>query len=328
MAFTRTNVLFAAFECTPFVKTGGLGDVAGSLPGALKCSSCDVRVILPKLRQIPREYHDQMELVAAFDVPLGWRTQYCGVFMLKLGGILDNEFYFGRDNAYGYGDDCERAAYFSKAVLEALKHIDFAPDIIHANDWHTAMIPVFLREQYQGEALYERIKIIFTIHNLKYQGIGSDFLFGDLLGLYGCQNAWDQLRWGRDAINFMQGALYYSDFITTVSPSYADEICTYVYGEGMDPILANRRERLRGILNGIDKDKFDPALAPTPFSAEDMTGKADCKTALQMELGLPVRSDAPLAVLISRLTAVFNVLLYPAGCIKTHLFSHLIYKLF
>ena len=252
MAFFRTKVLFAAFECTPFIKTGGLGDVAGSLPGALKCSACDVRVILPKLKQIPQEYHDQMEFQTSFLVPLGWRMQHCGVFTLKLGNIqyyfLENDYYFGRENAYGYGDDCERAAYFSKAVLESLQYIDFQPDVLHANDWHTALIPLLLREQYQGLELYERIKTVYTIHNLKYQGIGSDFLFEDLLGLGGCKNAWDQLRWGRDGINFMQGALYYSDAITTVSPSYAEEICTYVYGEGMDHILANRRERLHGIL--------------------------------------------------------------------------------
>ena len=319
MPSKKINVLFAAFECTPFSKTGGLGDVAGSLPAALKSSTCDVRVILPKLRQIPQEYHEQMEFVTSFGVPLGWRIQHCGVFTLKLGKIqyyfLDNEWYFARDNAYGYGDDCERVAYFSKAVLETLQHIDFMPDVIHANDWHTALIPVFLREQYGGAPQYHHIRTVFTIHNLKFQGICSDFLFGDVLGLDGCQNAWDQLRWGTDCINFMQGALYYSDYITTVSPTYAQEICTYIYGEGMDPILANRQDRLAGILNGIDQKKFDPMAAAFPFSAADMSGKAQCKAALQEELGLPVRDDAPLAVLISRLTDQKGMDLL-AGCLN------------
>ena len=303
----KVSVLFAAFEATPFIKTGGLGDVVGSLPAALKSSACDVRVMLPKLRQIPQEYQDQMEFVTSFGVPLGWRVQHCGIFSLKLSGIqyyfLDNEYYFYRDNAYGYGDDCERVAYFSKAVLESLQHIpDFFPDVIHAHDWHTALVPVFLREQYREALGYDRIKTVFTIHNLKFQGICSDFFLGDMLGLGDCKNAYDQLHWGRDCINFMQGALYYSDYITTVSPTYAQEICSYTYGEGLDHVLAQRTDRLAGFLNGIDTRKFSPAKAVFPFSAEDMSGKAQCKAALQQELGLPVRSEVPLLVLISRLT--------------------------
>lgn len=319
MATKKLNVLFAAFEASPFIKTGGLGDVAGSLPAALKGRSCDIRVILPKFRQIPQKYQAKMQLVTTFTVPLGWRNQYCGIFTLKLGKIqyyfVDNEFYFFRDKVYGYGDDCERVAYFSKAVLECLQHLpDFLPDVIHANDWHTSLIPVFLREQYQELELYRNIRTVFTIHNLKFQGICWKFFLGDLLGLHECKNAVDQLQWGLDAINFMQSALYYSDYITTVSPSYAAEICTHDYGEGLDDVLSQRKDRLAGILNGIDTAKYTPARAPFPFSAEDLSGKADCKAALQEELGLPVRPDVPLAVLISRLTDQKGLDLL-AGCL-------------
>ena len=184
---SKINVLFAAFECVPFIKTGGLGDVAGSLPDALKCSTCDIRVVLPKLRQIPQEYMEKMQFVTSFGVPLSWRIQHCGVFTLKVGRIqyyfLDNENYFYRDSAYGYDDDYERVAYFSKAVLEFLQYVDFRPDVIHANDWHTALTPVYLREHYQGIPLYDHIKTVFTIHNLKFQGVCWDGLLGDVLGL-------------------------------------------------------------------------------------------------------------------------------------------------
>lgn len=303
----KINVLFAAFEATPFIKTGGLGDVAGSLPSALKGRYCDIRVILPKLRQIPQEYRNKMKKVCDFTVPLGWRNQYCGIETLKLGNIqyyfVDNQYYFYRDNAYGYGDDCERVAFFAKAILESLQHIpDFTPDVIHINDWHTALLPVFLHEQYQGLELYRNIKTVLTIHNLKFQGICGEFSLGDLLALHECKNAADQLHWGYDAINFLQGALYYSDYVTTVSPTYAEEICTPDYGEGLDLVLTQRKDRLCGILNGIDTKKFSPEAAPVPFSSEDMSGKAACKAALQRELGLPEKPDTPLMVLISRLT--------------------------
>jgi starch synthase len=319
MATKKLQVLFAAFEATPFIKTGGLGDVAGSLPSALKSRSCEVRVILPKLRQIPQKYRDKMETLCVFQVPLGWRNQYCGIQTLKLGKIqyyfVDNEFYFGRDQVYGYGDDCERVAYFSKAVLECLQHLpDFFPDVIHANDWHTALIPVFLREQYQAIEAYQQIRTVYTIHNLKFQGICWKFFLGDLLGLDQCKNAADQLQWGHDAINFLQSALYYSDAITTVSPTYAREICTTAYGEGLEGVLNQRKNRLTGILNGIDTEKYNPSHALFPFSSQDLSGKARCKAALQEELGLPVRPNAPLMVLISRLTDQKGLDLL-AGCL-------------
>ncbi len=303
----KINVLFAAFEATPFIKTGGLGDVAGSLPSALQGKDCEIRVILPKLRQIPREYRDQMERMTSFTVPLGWRNQYCGIETLKLGKIryyfIDNEFYFYRDAAYGYGDDCERVAFFSKAILECLMHLDaFFPDVIHCNDWHTALVPVFLHEQYWHLDRYRSIRTVLTIHNLKFQGVCGEFALGDLLALHTCKNAADQLRWKGDAINFLQGGLYYTDYITTVSPTYAEEICTWQYGEGLDGVLSQHRGRLAGILNGIDTVKFSPEKAQFPFDAENMEGKAQCKAALQRELGLPEEPDVPLIVLISRLT--------------------------
>ncbi len=318
MANKKLKVLFASFEATPFIKTGGLGDVAGSLPAALQSRSCEVRVILPKLRQIPQQYRDRMEPLTTLTVPLGWRNQYCGVLTLKLGKVryyfLDSEFYFYRDQVYGCGDDCERVAFYSKAVLECLQYLDFFPDVIHANDWHAALIPVFLREQYRGLSAYRDIRTVLTIHNLKFQGICGRSCLGDLLGLDGCKNAADQLAWGHDAINFLQGALYYSDYITTVSPSYAEEICTGPYGEGLDGVLRQRTDRLQGILNGIDTDKYDPKKALVPFSPEDMSGKARCKAQLQEELGLPVRADVPLVVLISRLTDQKGMDLL-AGCL-------------
>lgn len=303
----KLNVLFAAFEATPFIKTGGLGDVAGSLPSALKGRYCDIRVILPKLKQIPQEYQKKMKPVCDFNVPLGWRNQPCGIETLKLGKIqyyfVDNEYYFAREAAYGYEDDCERVAFFAKAILECLQHLpDFFPDIIHINDWHTALLPVFLHEQYHELEQYRNIKTVVTIHNLKFQGICGEYALGDLLGLHECKNAADQLHWGYDAINFLQSALYYSDYITTVSPTYAEEICTPAYGERLDGVLSGRKERLAGILNGIDTVKFSPEKAPVPFSSQDMTGKAACKAALQQELGLPEKADTPLMVLISRLT--------------------------
>lgn len=301
------RVLYGAFEAAPFVKTGGLGDVAGSLPAALRQEGCDVRVILPKLKQIPEEYRDKMEHVCDFYVPLGWRNQYCGIETLTLGDVtyyfVDNEFYFYRDGAYGYGDDCERAAYFSKAILEALQYLpDFFPDVVHVNDWHTALVPVFLHEQYQGIEAYKNIKTVFTIHNLKFQGICGEYALGDLLGLHESETAGMRLRWGYDAINFMQGALQYADHITTVSPSYAQEICTAAYGETLDGVLSQRKEHLSGILNGIDTKKYSPQNAPVPFSRQNMTGKKDCKGSLQRELGLPEAPEIPLMVLISRLT--------------------------
>ncbi|MBE6954565.1 MAG: glycogen synthase GlgA [Ruminococcaceae bacterium] len=304
----KTSVLFAAFEAVPFIKTGGLGDVAGALPGMLNSKDMDVRVILPKLSSIPRQYTDKMEYVASLTVPLGWRRQYCGIETLKHDGVtyyfLDNEYYFKRDGAYGFGDDSERIAFFSKAILECLQYLpDFFPELIHCNDWHTALVPVFLHEHYGHLAHYRDIKVLYTIHNLKFQGIFPRWDCGDVLGLTNTP-AETQLLWG-DAINFMKGAVCYSDWLSTVSPTYADEICTSYYGEGLDSIFRSRRSRLSGILNGIDIKEYDPEhdkLLKTPFNVDDLTGKAEEKARIQKELGLPVREDVPMITMISRLT--------------------------
>lgn len=308
MSQDKIKILFAAFEAVPFSKTGGLGDVAGSLPSYILSEKYDVRVILPKLSSIPEEYKSKMKPLCNFTVPLGWRNVYCGIETLKLGKIfyyfVDNEYYFSRSKVYGEFDDGERVAFFSKAILESLIYIDdFMPDIIHCNDWHTALVPVFLHEQYMGVSGFENIKTIFTIHNLKFQGQFSDFVIDDICGLKGTP-AENQLKIGT-AANYMQGGLKYVEKITTVSPSYAEEICTKYFGEGLDWLFNERKDRLTGILNGIDdktlNPKTDKAL-PCKFSSSDLSGKAVCKKALQEELGLEVTEKKPLFAIVSRLT--------------------------
>ncbi len=303
------RILFATGECVPFVKTGGLGDVAGSLPAALNAIGCDCRVILPKYSIIPQNYRDAMEHVCHFYLQLSWRSQYCGIEKLVHGGVtyyfLDNEYYFKRESAYGQFDDAERMAFFSKAIIEAMRHLqEFFPDILHCNDWHTALCPVYLHEQYQHIEAYRSVKTVLTVHNLKYQGVFSETVLGDVLGLDSYPNAVDQLRYGYGAVNFMQAGLRYSDRLSVVSPTYADEVCTAYYGEGMDGIFRQRRSILYGILNGIDPTQFDPTTdegLAQHFSASDLSGKVACKLALQKELGLDVDEKKPMLVLISRL---------------------------
>ena len=305
----KLKVLFASFEAAPFSKTGGLGDVAASLPGYLAKEDCDIRVILPKLQCIPQRFTDRMEYVENYTVPLSWRNCYCGLFELKYNGItyyfLDNEYYFKRDNIYGEFDDGERIAFFSKAVLETLLHLtDFMPDIIHCNDWHTALVPVFLNEMYRNLYGFENIKTVLTIHNLKFQGQFSEAVIGDICGLQGT-DAERQMLMGSGSANYLLAGLRYADRITTVSPTYAQEICTPYFGEGLDWLFAERRGRLFGILNGIDNGQFDPAAdkyLTSHFSMEKPSGKKKCKEALQKELGLDTSCDKPLFVVISRLT--------------------------
>lgn len=306
----KPQVLFATFEAVPFMKTGGLGDVAGSLPQAIRDAGYDIRVMLPKFMTIPEAYKNQMVHVVDFRVNLGWRNLFCGIEKLVYKGItfyfVDNEYYFMRDKAYGYFDDGERIAFFSKAVVESLQYLpDFQCDILHCNDWHTALSPVFLREFYQGLPLYENVKTVFTVHNLKFQGQMSDYVLGDVLGLANIPAAADQLRSDRDSINFMKGALSYSDVLTTVSPTYAQEIKTPFYGENMDDIFRRRENVLYGILNGIDTQEYDPEndkYIQTNFNLEDMSGKAECKAAVQKELGLEISRNTPLVTMIGRLT--------------------------
>ena len=311
MSDKKMQVVFASAEAAPFVKTGGLGDVAGSLPRALVAAGADVIVMVPKYGTIASEYTDRMEHVADFYVSLGWRNEYCGLERLVIDGVtylfIDNERYFKRDYPYGFFDDGERFAFFSKAVTESLQHLPegFQCDVLHCNDWHTALAPVFLREFYQGLPLYERVKTVFSIHNIAFQGQYADTILNDILGMAHIPNAARQLRCDERSINYMQGALDYSDAITTVSPSYAWEIQTPEYGEGLDGILRRRSNVLSGILNGIDTDAWDPATDPmihANYSAADMSGKKACKAALQEELGLEVRDDRPLMVMVTRLT--------------------------
>ena len=303
------NVLYAVFEASPFAKTGGLGDVGGTLPLYLKEAGVEIRVIMPKHDQIPEKFRNKFRKIFNFNLQLGWRQLYCGVEMLKYRGVtyyfVDNEYYFKRDALYGYDDDAERAAFFCKAVLESLIRVDkFRPNIIHCNDWHTSLIPVMLREYYGDHPYYYDMKSVITIHNLKFQGIIGRFFLGDLMSMEHHSAARDHLAWG-EAINFLKGSLYYADAITTVSPTYAEEIKTSAYGENLDGVLRYRESHLSGILNGIDYDEYDPYTDKRiykTYKKGDWAGKAVNKAALQDEMGLPVSDDIPLLSMISRLT--------------------------
>lgn len=307
----KMQIVFASAECAPFVKTGGLGDVAGSLPAALVRAGAEVIVMVPKYATIKDEYKAQMEHFADFYVSLGWRNEYCGLEKLEYDGVtymfVDNERYFARDYPYGFFDDGERFAFFSKAITESLQHLPagFECDILHCNDWQTALAPVFLREFYQGLPLYDRVKTVFSIHNVAFQGQFSYTVMEDILGVAHIPAAASQLRCDACSINYMLGALRYADAITTVSPTYANEIQTPEFGEGLDGVLRERSYALQGILNGIDVAGFDPATdkrIAANYTVEDRSGKAVCKAKLQEELGLEVRDDRPLMVMVTRLT--------------------------
>ena len=307
----KMQIVFASAECAPFVKTGGLGDVAGSLPAALVRAGAEVIVMVPKYATIKDEYKAQMEHFSDFYVSLGWRNEYCGLEKLEHDGVtymfIDNERYFARDYPYGFFDDGERFAFFSKAITESLQHLPagFECDILHCNDWQTALAPVFLREFYQGLPLYDRVKTVFSIHNVAFQGQFSDTVMEDILGVAHIPAAASQLRCDACSINYMLGALRYADAITTVSPTYANEIQTPEFGEGLDGVLRERSYALQGILNGIDVAGFDPATdkrIAANYTVDDRGGKAVCKAKLQEELGLEVRDDRPLMVMVTRLT--------------------------
>lgn len=307
----KLQIVFASAEAAPFVKTGGLGDVAGSLPEALVQAGADVIVMVPKYATIADEFKAQMEHVGQFYVPLGWRNEYCGMERIVRDGVtylfLDNEHYFNRSYPYGFFDDGERFAFFSKAVCESLQYLPdgFMCDILHCNDWHTALAPVFLREFYMDMPLYRNVKTVFSIHNIAFQGQFTDMLLGDVLGMAHIEPAVRQLRCDARSINYMQGALNYSDAITTVSPTYSWEIRTPEFGEGLDGVLRRRENVLSGILNGLDLKSNDPATDSrihANYSRDDRSGKAACKAALQAELGLEVRDDRPLMAMVTRLT--------------------------
>ena len=303
------KILFTASECVPFVKTGGLADVVGALSPVLAAKGNDVRVILPLYSAISEEYMGQMRHEVDFEVELGWRKQYCGIESLALDGVtyyfVDNKYYFGRSYIYGMGgDEHERFGFFCRSVLNALPLLNFKPDIIHANDWQSGMIPALLCIQYGNMPFYTGIKTVFTIHNLQYQGIFAIRDVQDILGL-GDEYFTDDKLECFGCANFMKAGLVYADEITTVSPSYAEEIQTAYYGERMDGLLRAKRNHLSGVLNGIDVKEYDPErdeLIPARYSAEDLKGKAECKRALQEELGLEQRPEAALIAIISRLS--------------------------
>ncbi len=302
-----TKILFAASEAVPFIKTGGLADVAGTLPTTLNRAGLDVRVILPKYKDLVGDF--ELTYLTHFYVNLGWRRQYCGLFSVVFENttfyFIDNEFYFGRESVYGEGQgEGERFGFFCRAVLEAMQKIEFYPDILHCNDWQTGMIPVLLRTQYMHLPDYANIRTVFTIHNLKFQGMFDYGYIDELLGLGSRYFSPEFLEY-YGGISFMKGGIVFSDMITTVSPTYAMEIQTPYFGERMDGLLRARSNRLEGILNGIDNASYDPRNdfhLPFHFSKENRGGKWDCKRALQHELGLEDRYDVPVVAIITRLT--------------------------
>lgn len=301
------KVLYAISEALPFMATGGLGDVGGSLPQALRKRRTACRVVMPLYKGIREELRNQMKFVTSIIVPVAWRRQYCGIYEAKSGGViyylLDNEYYFKRDGLYGHYDDAERFAFFSRAVLEIIPAIDFTPDVIHCNDWQTALVPVYYSTLFAQTEGYENIKTVFTIHNIQYQGIYGREIMGSVLGLPDTKAS---LLEYSGAINLMKGGIECADRVTTVSPTYAKEIMDPWYSHGLDPILRARSFKVSGILNGIDYTGYDPAEDKDidfNFSAENPANKAKNKAALQKQLDLPVKPEIPLIGIISRLVA-------------------------
>ncbi|HEY8908702.1 MAG TPA: glycogen synthase GlgA [Desulfosporosinus sp.] len=301
------NIVFVTAEADPFVKTGGLGEVMGSLPAYLHKQGVDVRVIMPRYSIISEYFQGQFEHLAHFDVSVGWRKQYCGLDEMVYEGVhyyfIDNEYYFARPRIYGEFDDAERFAFFSRAALESLIHIPgFKPDIIHCQDWHTALIPLMLKEFYCQEPLYYQVKTIFTIHNLKYQGVFSKEVLGDIVGLGMEYYTEDTLEF-YGAVNFMKAALLYADRITTVSPTYAEEIKNPYFGEKLDGLLRKRSEFLTGILNGIDYEVYNPLTDPylvMPYNNFPLAKEVN-KKHLQNIFGLPVLEDVAVLAMVTRL---------------------------
>ncbi|MGN8875500.1 glycogen synthase GlgA [Pseudoflavonifractor sp. HCP28S3_F10] len=301
------NIFFASSEVAPFIKTGGLADVAGSLPKALAALGHDVRVILPLYEGVSQEWRDQMTYLFHFHVTLAWRTPYCGIFELKKDGVtyyfVDNEYYFKRAGLYGHYDDAERFAFFSRAVVETPAHLDWHPDVLHCNDWQTALSTIYLLEERTRVPQLYGTKSVFTIHNIEYQGRYGRDLMVDLFGLNEGYFNEHMLAYHGD-INLMKGAIYASDYVTTVSPTYAVELQYPFYAHGLEGVIGDNRHKIRGILNGIDTALYDPAAdqgLAAPFSADDLSGKAACKTALQRAVGLREDPNVPIIACVSRL---------------------------
>ncbi len=301
------KVLYASSEARPFAASGGLADVAGSLPKALRNRLVGCRVVLPLYESVPAELRETMTFLTSFSVPVAWRRQYCGVFEAKHNGViyylLDNQYYFKRCGLYGHYDDAERFAFFSRAVLEMLRYIDFKPDVIHANDWQCGLIPVYHTLFYAPQPDYSSIRTVYTIHNIQYQGKYGMEILEDVFGI-SCDDA--HLVELDGCVNIMKGAIETADRVTTVSPTYAKEILDPWFSHELDPILRMREWKLSGILNGIDTTSYDPETDKAlyaNYSAEDFSAKAANKKALQERLNLPQRADVPMIGMVSRLVA-------------------------
>ncbi|MBR1590614.1 MAG: glycogen synthase GlgA [Acidaminococcaceae bacterium] len=302
------KVLFVASEAAPFIKTGGLADVMGALPKALQALGVEPALVIPLYAGIGEAYRNEMETVYTGSLDLSWRDQYLGVKKLVLDGIpvyfIDNEYYFGRDKLYGFDDDAERFAYFAKAALAMLHYIDFKPDVIHSNDWHTGMLGAYLKEDFMQDPFYQGLKNIYTIHNLKYQGVFGRQIVEDVLGLPlrllyngNIENAGN--------VNFMKAGMCYADYITTVSPTYAEEITYPYFGEGLEDYVALCAGKISGILNGLDEQEYNPETdmnLPVCFNKTNVfVKKPMAKEALQRELGLTVNREIPVLAMITRL---------------------------
>ncbi len=302
------KVLFVSTEVQPFIKTGGLADVAFALPKALRSLGVDVRIVMPKYGDIPQDFSTKMIHLANYGVAVGWRNQYCGLEYLMYEDLpvyfIDNEYYFKRPGCYGYYDDGERFAYFCRAIMESVRYMeDFVPDVLHCNDWHTGMIPVYLREIYFDRPEFRNAHSVFTIHNLKYQGVFSPAILEDLLGLNMSYYVEDKLKF-RDGVSFMKGGIVFSDRVTTVSRTYAKEILEPYFGEGLDGLLREKADKLSGITNGIDTSLYDPKTDKNiyvNYTSRSVGKKAENKSALQQEMGLPVNPDVPLVGMVTRL---------------------------
>ena len=301
------KVLYVASEALPFAASGGLADVAGSLPAALRKRKVACRVVMPLYGSIGDEMRSSMRFITNIMVPVSWRMQYCGIFEANANGVvyyfIDNEYYFKREGLYGHYDDGERFAFFSRAVLEILPYIDFRPDVIHCNDWQSALVPLYYTAFYAQREGYTGIKTVFTIHNIQYQGIYGKEILGDVFGLG--EEHMSLIEFGGD-LNLMKAGIECANKVTTVSKTYAHEILDPWFSHGLHPILQERSYKLGGILNGIDEDNYNPDTdknIPFNYSAADFSGKAKCKAALQESFGLPVREDVPVMAIISRLVS-------------------------
>lgn len=301
------KILYVASEALPFIASGGLGDVAGSLPTALCGEGHDCRVILPLYSNIKKELRESLRFFGDFTIKLSWRNVYCGVFTVKKGAVtyylIDNEQYFKRDRLYGYDDDGERFAFFSKAVLEALRHIDFKPDIVHCNDWQTALIPIYYKYFYERQHGFPSFRTVFTIHNIQYQGIFSLQVLEDVFDIPFFAKSIVEFD---GSVNLMKGALQTADRITTVSETYAKELCDPWYAHGLDGFICSQQNKFSGIINGIDTELYNPGTdrgIAQNYSEEDLSGKAQCKKDLISEFNLPFVPGRPAVAMVTRLVA-------------------------